>query len=119
VRTTATTTELVGVTSAEAASRLEQHGRNESSEPAAPGVLTRAADQLRDPMILLLLGAAAITVALHDVVDTVVIGLVVVLNTTVGVVQEIRAERRRKARRAAFEVGRTAGRRDATQGGTQ
>src|SRR5262245_25347965 len=88
-----------GLTSAEAVSRLEQHGRNEISEPPSPGVLTRAADQLRDPMILLLLGAAAVTVALRDVVDTVVIGLVVVLNTTVGVVQEIRAERTVRALR--------------------
>jgi hypothetical protein len=37
-----------------------------------------------DVAVLLLLGAAAVTVALHDVVDTVVIGLVVVLNTTVA-----------------------------------
>jgi Ca2+-transporting ATPase len=58
-------------------------------------------------MILLLLGAATITVALHDVVDTVVIGLVVVLNTTVGVVQEIRAERTvRAVRRLAAPTAR-------------
>src|SRR5262245_14969677 len=50
-------------------------------------------------MILLLLGAAAVTVALQDAVDTSVIGLVVVLNTTVGVVQEIRAERTVRALR--------------------
>ena len=96
---TATATEAAGLTSAQAADRLEQQGRNEIPEPRPPGVLSRAADQLRDPMILLLLGAAAVTVALRDVVDTVVIGLVVVLNTTVGVVQEIRAERTVRALR--------------------
>ncbi len=107
METTATTTEPVGLTAAEAASRLEQQGRNEIPEPPPPGVLTRTADQLRDPMILLLLGAAAITVALHDVVDTVVIGLVVVLNTAVGVVQEIRAERTVRAlRRLAAPTAR-------------
>lgn len=107
METAATTTEPVGLSSAEAASRLEQQGWNEISEPPLPGVLTRAADQLRDPMILLLLGAAAVTVALHDVVDTVVIGLVVVLNTTVGVVQEIRAERTVRAlRRLAAPTAR-------------
>ena len=58
-------------------------------------------------MVLLLLGAAAVTVALHDVVDTVVIGLVVVLNTTVGVLQEIRAERTVRAlRRIAAPTAR-------------
>lgn len=44
-------------------------------------------------MILLLLGAAVMTVALGDAVDTAVIILVVLLNTTVGVVQQVRAER--------------------------
>src|SRR5262249_2669019 len=99
VKMTATATEAAGLTSAQAADRLEQQGRNEIPEPRPPGVLSRAADQLRDPMILLLLGAAAVTIALRDVVDTVVIGLVVVLNTTVGVVQEIRAERTVRALR--------------------
>jgi P-type Ca2+ transporter type 2C len=107
VETTATTTEPTGLTAAQAGSRLEQYGRNEISEPPPPGVLSRTADQLRDPMILLLLGAAAITVALHDVVDTVVIGLVVVLNTAVGVVQEIRAEHTVRAlRRLAAPTAR-------------
>jgi Ca2+-transporting ATPase len=107
VETITTTRESLGLSPAEAASRLELHGRNEIPEPRPPGVLARAADQLRDPMILLLLGAAAITVALRDVVDTVVIGLVVVLNTTVGVVQEIRAERTVRAlRRLAAPTAR-------------
>ncbi len=44
-------------------------------------------------MILLLLAAAAVTTALKDVTDTVVIGAVILLNTAMGVVQEIRAER--------------------------
>ena len=48
---------------------------------------------LRDPMTVLLLGAAGLTTAQGDVPDTLVIALVVVLNTGVGVVQEVRAER--------------------------
>jgi P-type Ca2+ transporter type 2C len=100
-------TDTSGLTPAEAASRLELHGRNEIPEPRSPGVLERTADQLRDPMILLLLGAAAVTVAMRDVVDTVVIGLVVVLNATVGVIQEIRAERTVRAlRRLAAPTAR-------------
>jgi Ca2+-transporting ATPase len=48
--------------------------------------------QLRDPMILLLIAAAVLTAGLRDLTDLTVILVVVILNTTVGVVQEIRAE---------------------------
>lgn len=47
--------------------------------------------QLRETMILVLLGAAALSVAVGDAGDAAVIVLVVVLNTTVGVAQERRA----------------------------
>jgi Ca2+-transporting ATPase len=43
-------------------------------------------------MILLLLAAGTLTAMLHDVPDTVIIGAVVVFNTAVGVVQEVRAD---------------------------
>jgi Ca2+-transporting ATPase len=51
------------------------------------------ARQLRDSVILVLLVAAAITAAMRDWPDTAVIALVVLLNTTLGAVQEIRSER--------------------------
>ncbi len=49
--------------------------------------------QLRDPLIVVLLVAAALTVATGDYSDTVVITFVIVVNTAVGVAQELRAER--------------------------
>jgi Ca2+-transporting ATPase len=49
--------------------------------------------QLRDPMIMLLLAAAVLAISLRDLTDTAVIAVVVVLNSAVGVVQELRAER--------------------------
>jgi Ca2+-transporting ATPase len=44
-------------------------------------------------MILLLLAAAVLTATLNDLTDLAVILIVIVLNTTVGVIQELRAER--------------------------
>jgi Ca2+-transporting ATPase len=44
-------------------------------------------------MILLLLAACTFTVAVGDVADTVIIALVVVVNTATGVAQEVRADR--------------------------
>ncbi|WP_158293130.1 MULTISPECIES: HAD-IC family P-type ATPase, partial [Kribbella] len=52
----------------------------------------RIVAQLKDPMILLLLGAAVLTATLRDFTDLTVILVVVTLNTAVGVIQELRAE---------------------------
>ena len=58
-----------------------------------PGVVWRAGRQLADPMLLLLMAAACLTIWRGDHADTAVILTVVVLNTAVGVTQELRAER--------------------------
>jgi Ca2+-transporting ATPase len=84
--------EHVGLTAAEAARRLEQYGPNKPPEPPPRGWTLRVLDQLRDPMILLLLGAFVVTMALSDFSDAVIIATVVVLNTGIGVFQEVRAE---------------------------
>ncbi len=81
-----------GLTEEEAARRLERHGPNIVPAPARLGVAHRVLRQLSDPMLLLLLGAAALTIWQGDAADTAVIALVVVLNTAVGVAQELRAE---------------------------
>ena len=49
------------------------------------------AGQLRDPMIVLLLAALVVVVLLGDVADASIIAAVIVLNTAIGVVQEVRA----------------------------
>ncbi len=81
-----------GLTSEEARRRLSAHGRNTLPEPPRRSVASRVLLQLRDPMILLLLAAATVTIAIGDVTDTVVIAVVIVVNTTIGVFQEVRAE---------------------------
>ncbi|WP_164496390.1 hypothetical protein [Streptomyces sp. ADI91-18] len=48
--------------------------------------------QLRDALILVLLGAVVSTLAIGDHADAVVIALVIVVNTSVGVAQEVRAD---------------------------
>ncbi|MFE0579659.1 cation-translocating P-type ATPase [Streptomyces sp. NPDC058874] len=94
--TPATTDALVrtpgGLTGREAERRLADHGRNEI--PPAPPTpwYARVLAQLRDPLIMVLLGAVVLTIAIGDHPDAVVIAVVIVVNTTVGVVQEIRAD---------------------------
>ncbi|MEC4570203.1 cation-translocating P-type ATPase [Streptomyces virginiae] len=96
-RTTGTRTAAVptepGLTQAEAERRLACYGRNEVAPPRPTPLHERVLAQLRDPLIMVLLGAALLTIAIGDHPDAVVIGLVVVFNTTVGVAQEVRADR--------------------------
>ena len=82
-----------GLTSREAAELLVQVGPNRAPEAPRRGTVSRTLDQLRDPMILLLLAASAVTAALRDWPDTIIIMAVVVFNTATGVVQQSRAER--------------------------
>ncbi|QNN51876.1 cation-translocating P-type ATPase [Nocardioides mesophilus] len=82
-----------GLSVDEARRLLEEHGPNRIPRSRPPRMLGRVLMQLRDPMLLLLLAAGVFTTLTGDVPDTLVIGLVVVLNTVLGVVQEWRAER--------------------------
>jgi Ca2+-transporting ATPase len=81
-----------GLSQREAAEVLARVGPNRLPDPPRRGVVDRVGGQLRDPMILLLLAAAALTTYLRDWPNTSIILAVVVFNTTVGVVQEVRAE---------------------------
>ncbi len=82
-----------GLSAGEAAALLETHGPNRPPPEPPRTLASRVWTQVRDPMILLLIAAGSLTAALHDVSDTVVIGLVVVFNTATGLVQEVRADR--------------------------
>jgi Ca2+-transporting ATPase len=82
-----------GLTSREAAVRLAQVGPNAVPSRRRTPVGVRVLTQLRDPLMLTLLAACALTVATGDVADTVVIAFVVVANTAAGVIQEVRADR--------------------------
>ncbi|NIK59168.1 cation-translocating P-type ATPase [Kribbella shirazensis] len=83
---------LRGLSSEQVARALAEHGPNTIPAPRPPSTWRRVLMQLRDPMILLLLAAAVLTASLRDFTDLTVILVVVMLNTTVGVIQEIRAE---------------------------
>ena len=63
------------------------------AQRAGTPVWRLVAGQLTDTMIMVLLAAAILTTAVGDVTDTAVILLVIVVNTTLGVLQEVRADR--------------------------
>ncbi|MFJ4989467.1 cation-translocating P-type ATPase [Streptomyces sp. NPDC088732] len=88
----ATATGHRGLSQREANELLALHGPNQVSPKPPPALWRRAFQQLRDPLIVVLLAAAALTLATGDLPDAGVILLVITVNTTVGVAQEVRAE---------------------------
>lgn len=90
---TLATSHRTGLTTAKAARLLREHGPNVVVTAASPGPLARVAQQLRDPLILVLLVAALLTIVTGDYTDAIIIAVVVVVNTSVGVGQELRADR--------------------------
>lgn len=82
-----------GLSDREAARRLARHGRNTLPPPRRPGWVRRLAGQFHNPLIYVLVAAAAVTTALGEYVDASVIAAVVVVNAAIGFLQESRAER--------------------------
>ena len=87
-----------GLSPAEAARRLEANGKNKLAEGKKDSLLKRFIDQLMDPMILILLAAAAISGVLAIVggesfTDVIIILAVVIVNAVLGVYQESKAEK--------------------------
>ncbi len=86
-----------GLSGAEAAKRLEAGGRNRLAEGKKTTLLGRFLQQFADPMIWVLLAAAALsavtaTYSGESHADVFIILAVVVLNAVMGVVQESKAE---------------------------
>ena len=93
-----------GLSAHEAARRLEKYGENKLEEGKQAGLLRRCLAQLKDPMILVLLVAAALSFFAgggEDWLDAVIILGIVAFNTIISVSQEDNA---RKALEALREL---------------
>ena len=87
-----------GLTSQEAAIRLEKDGPNKLKEKPKKSIIKRFLLQFKDTMILILIGAAAISfgLAVHEgsgFFEPLLILLIVTLNAILGVAQENKAEK--------------------------
>ncbi|GLI27610.1 haloacid dehalogenase [Agromyces rhizosphaerae] len=88
-----------GLTTTDAARRLEADGPNELRESRGTPLWRRILSQFQDPLIYLLLGALVVALfawALEGAeglpIDVIVIGAIVIVNAIIGVVQEARAD---------------------------
>ena len=84
-----------GLTSREARRRLEENGPNELSPPKPVSLLRRLAKQLTDPMILLLLVSAGVSLVLGEEnwLDGVIILIIVAVNAALSLIQEDHAQK--------------------------
>ena len=90
-----------GLTTAEAEKRLQENGKNKLAEAKKVSTFSRFIDQLKDPMIIILLVAAVISAATEMIeaggfvtpTDAFIILVVVLINAVLGVAQESKAEK--------------------------
>ena len=92
-----------GLSSAEAAERLEKNGKNKLAAAKGKSLIRKFLEQLAEPMTIILLVAAAISAGteiysgIHEGFefpwDVVIILAVVIINAVLGVIQESKAEK--------------------------
>ena len=80
-----------GLTGQAATERLERSGPNELTTAQGQGPVIRFLLQFKQPLVIILLAAALITLILAEYVDAGVIFAVVLVNAVIGFVQESRA----------------------------
>lgn len=88
-----------GYSDAEAAAAQSKYGNNEFLKKNKKKPFMIFLDQFRDFMIIILIVAAIISGVAGDMVDTIIIMVIVLLNATIGFVQEYRAEKTMEALR--------------------
>jgi Ca2+-transporting ATPase len=81
-----------GLTDAEAAVRLAERGPNRLAEKPPRAAWRKFLDQFRNFLVIVLIGAAVLAGTVGDLKDAMVIAIVVLLNATLGFIQEHRAE---------------------------
>lgn len=86
-----------GLSLSEVAARTEKYGLNKLEEEKKKSIVVLFLAQLNDPLIFILIIAAAISGIMGELNDTVIIGLVVLLNAVIGVSQEAKAEKSMEA----------------------
>ncbi len=89
-----------GLDKQEAATRLKTYGYNVLQRQKKQPLWIKFLKQFKDFMILILLAAAIVSGLMGDLTDTIIILVIVLLNATIGFVQEYRAEKAVEALRS-------------------
>lgn len=85
--------ENLGLSEEEAKSRLAKNGKNELIKQKKETIGQMFIEQFEDPMVIILIVGAIISIFLQEYIDASIILVVIVLNAIIGVVQEFKAEK--------------------------
>ena len=80
--------ENIGLSEQEAKTRLSKNGKNELVKQKKETPLQMFIEQFEDPMVIILIIGAIISIFLHEIIDASIIFVVIILNEIIGFVQE-------------------------------
>ena len=86
-----TATSSLGLSSTEAAARMQQYGPNQLKPTRQRAILLQFLAHFRNPLVLVLLAASGISALTGDSTGASIIGLIVLMSVTLDFVQEYRA----------------------------
>lgn len=81
-----------GLKTADAAKRLAKYGLNEIKPEKKLTKLKLFISQFKDPIVYVLLAAIILSLLVHKPADAAIIGIILIINSTFGFIQEYRAE---------------------------
>lgn len=73
--------------------KRQRYGKNELAQKQKETVFQMFIEQFKDPMVLILIAGALISITLQEIIDASIILVVIVMNACIGVVQEYKAEK--------------------------
>ena len=82
---------LQGLTEGEVNSRLEKYGANQLRGKKKKSIFLMFIEQLKDWLIYILVAAVIITLFLGEYTDAIIIVLVIIINSVLGVIQQVKA----------------------------
>jgi Ca2+-transporting ATPase len=81
-----------GLSSVEASTKLQTHGANELEEERKAGKLALLLEKIKNPIVIVLIFAAVISLAIEHYYDALVILVVIIFDMIIGFIQEYKAE---------------------------
>lgn len=87
-----TNSTINGLTDSEAKDRLNRNGYNEIKEGSRTPIWKMFLENFKDPLVIILLIAAIVQIFLGELVESLIIFIVVILNAVLGVTQTRKAE---------------------------
>lgn len=82
-----------GLSKVEVDKRLEKYGLNELEEKDKNSIWKKVTAQFKDFLVLILIGASIVSMLVGEITDSIVIIAIVLINASLGIIQEGRAEK--------------------------